>query len=248
VAGFLQERSGYSILSTAAVLPAAAAIILMSILLPKAPLVQAKPKRPRDFLGYGDLAGRPEMLLLGVLRFLPTYGYGIAGIFVPLVLRSAGASNTFIALYATVSSLSASAAQLIVGRIADTYNWKWPTIGSFLVLALGSLTIALFPASLVAVFLGAVALIAAAWALATLMPTLVSKVAKPEEQGRVLSFAHLFWNLAMISGSVSGGFLYQAHPGFPFAAGALAAAAAMLAAARFFRLADSAIAAAKKEA
>ncbi len=66
-------------------------------------------------------------------------------VFVPLLLKSAGATNAVIALYATAINVGASLLQLAVGRIADRSGWTGPTIASYAALALGSLGIAVFP-------------------------------------------------------------------------------------------------------
>ena len=243
VAGLLLGRRGYPFLTLATAVPAVATVLLTAVFLPRsrkeaAPAAAADPDRRRGFLGYGRIGRRPEVLMLAMLRFLPTFCYGMAGVFVPLLLKAAGASNGLIALYATVSSIVAALAQLAAGRLADSLDWKAPTVTAFLLLGLGALAIALFPGSLPVVFAGAVVLLAAAWSLSALMPTLVSKVTVPAERGRVLGFAHLFWNMAMILGSLTGGFLYVTRPGLPFAAGAAAVAAAIALAFAFFRLVD----------
>jgi predicted MFS family arabinose efflux permease len=63
---------------------------------------------------------------------------------------------------------------------------------------------------------------AAAWSLSTLLPSLVARVTEPAERGRVLGWIHLWWNAAMIAGSLLGGALYDRGAGLPFLiAGAL---------------------------
>jgi MFS family permease len=154
---------------------------------------------------------------------------------VPLQLKSAGASNQVIALFATASSVCATLAQLVVGRIADRASWKAPTAAAYVVLAGSSLAIGLWPDRLWAVFACGTTGIAAAWSLSTLLPTLVSKVIGSAERGRVLGFVHLFWNLAMILSSLTGGYLFQTWKGLPFLAGGAACACAIGLAMVFFR-------------
>jgi len=238
VAGILQARRGYAGLTVAAV-PAVATVLLTALFLPRSlSATRRAAARSRGLFGYGRLARRPEILLLAALRFLPTFCYGMATVFVPLVLRAAGAPNSLVALYATVSSVVAALAQLAAGRLADRRGGKAPTVAAFGLLGLGALAVALFPSSLPAVFAGATVLMAAAWSLSALMPVLVARVTAPEERGRALGFLHLFWNLAMILGSLTGGVLYEVRPGLPFAAGAAALAIALCLSLRFFRVTE----------
>ena len=74
----------------------------------------------------------------------------------------------------------------------------------------------LWPSKLWAVLIFGTTGIAAAWALSTLLPSLVSQATVPEERGRVLGFIHLWWNLAMIVGSMVGGVLFEVATGLPF--------------------------------
>ena len=63
---------------------------------------------------------------------------------------------------------------------------------------------------------------AAAWSLSTLLPSLVARATEIEERGRILGWIHLWWNVAMILGSMLGGALLDTWTGLPFyLAGAL---------------------------
>ena len=75
---------------------------------------------------------------------------------------------------------------------------------------------------------------AAAWSLSTLLPTLVSLVAETHERGRILGFAHLFWNAAMILSALTGGLLFKAGSGLPFLLGAGGNAVAVVLVFSFF--------------
>jgi len=232
IAAALMERVGYSGLTLFMVVPAAATFIMTVVALP------ASPHAPRDNKakqGYRDIAFRPTVLMLAGLRFLPTFCYGMAAVFVPLQLKNAGASNPMIALFATVSSVFATLAQLAVGRIADRASWKAPTAGAYVLLAASSLAIGARPDKLWALFVCGTVGIGAAWSLSTLLPTLVSKVTAPAERGRVLGYVHLFWNLAMILSSLAGGYLFETWPGLPLLAGGVAAAAGIGLLAAFVR-------------
>jgi MFS family permease len=170
------------------------------------------------------------------MRFLPTICYGMLLVFVPLLLKDAGASNATIALYATASSVCASLAQLAVGRITDRAGWRAPTGASYVVLAAASLAIAVFPGRLWVVFAAATAAVSAAWSLSTLTPTQVTQAVEPSGVGRALGYIHLFWNLAMILAGLTGGVLFEVWNGLPLLIGGIAAAAGLPLAAGFARV------------
>jgi MFS family permease len=140
----------------------------------------------------------------------------MAIVFVPLLLDAAGASKTTIALYATLSQIVASLAQIIVGRAADRWGAKRPTVATLSVLVASILGTGLFAEQLWGVFVFGTAGATAAWSLSTLLPTWVARVAKAEERGRVFGWVHLWWNVGMIAGSLLGGALFDAWKGLPF--------------------------------
>ena len=239
IAAALMRRVGYSGLTLFMAVPAAATFLMTAVALPSSRRFSgagSSPAEPaRAGAGYRDIAFRPIVLMLAGLRFLPTFCYGMAMLFVPLQLKNAGASNQMIALFAIVSSVFATLVQLAVGRIADRASWKAPTAGAFILLAASSLAVGAWPGRLWTVFVCGTLGIGAAWSLSTLLPTLVSTVAVPAERGRVLGYVHLFWNLAMILSSLAGGYLFQAWHGLPMLAGGLACAGGLGLLAAFFR-------------
>ena len=85
------------------------------------------------------------------------------------------------------------------------------------------------------VLLFGVLAMSAAWSLSILVPSLVALATDSAERGRVLGFIHLFWNLAMILGSLVGGFLFEAGGGLAFLVGGAVVAAAPVVVAAFFR-------------
>ena len=56
----------------------------------------------------------------------------------------------------------------------------------------------------------------AAWALSTLLPSLVSIAAEPEIHGRVFGMLHLLWTFAMMVGTLLGGVLLEIDVRLPF--------------------------------
>lgn len=190
----------------------------------------------RALFGFGEIAARPTVLVLAALRFLPTFCYGMVTVFVPLLLKRNGATSTIIALYATVSSLSAALAQLAAGRLADRIGPRGPSVVIYIVFALSAVGIGVAADRLWPVMVFGVVAMSAAWSLSVLVPPLVALATEASDRGRVLGFIHLFWNLAMILGSLIGGFLFQVRGGLPFLVGGAAVATAPLLVALFFRL------------
>jgi predicted MFS family arabinose efflux permease len=220
IVGLLLERGGYGLYAWTLIAFALCTIAVNQFVLPRSPVEQRgrTPKLSR-FFGYGDIATRPTVLILAALRFLPTFYYAIMLLLIPLLLDAAGANKTTIAWYATLSWTMASLAQFIVGRAADRWGPQWSTALTFAVLLLSAFGTGLWFSHLWAVFTFGTTGIAAAWSLSTLLPSLVAQATVPEECGRVLGFIHLWWNLAMMVGSMAGGALFEVASGLPFLAG-----------------------------
>jgi MFS family permease len=223
VVGFLLERWDYGVFGGALTVLAMSTIAVNAFLLPHGP-IPATGRRfsPKNLFGYGDIARRPPVILLSLLRILPTVYWGAASVFMPLLLSAAGATVTGVAWYAASSQVVASLGQVLVGRAADRYGAKWPTVITFAALVICVLGTGILPHRLWSVFAFGIGGTAAAWSLSTLLPSLVARVTEPAERGRVLGWIHLWWNAAMIAGSLLGGALYERGAGLPFlVAGAL---------------------------
>ncbi|MBN1936116.1 MAG: MFS transporter [Anaerolineae bacterium] len=223
VVGLLLDRGGYSLLAWTLIAFTLLTLAVNQFALPRSPIEnRAATPRLKHLFGYGDIATRPPVLMLAALRFLPTLAYATMVLLVPLMLDDAKASKAVVAWYATVSLTTASLAQAVVGRAADRWGPKPATAATFAALIASAFGLALWPSSLWAVFALGTSGLAAAWALSTLLPSLVAEATVPQERGRVLGFIHLWWNLAMITGSLAGGALAEIAIGLPFwIAGAL---------------------------
>lgn len=240
IAGVLLGRTEWRGLVPFTALPAVGVVLATAIALPRSSRHGPISVRPTRLLSAaGFFASSPAVRLLVWMRFLPTICYGMLLVFVPLLLKDAGASNATIALYATANSVCASLAQLAVGRIADRADWKAPTGASYVVLVASSLAIAVFPGRLWVVFAAATVAVSAAWSLSTLVPIQVTKAVGVSEHGQALGFVYLFWNLGMIVAGLTGGVLFEAWNGLPLLVGGLAAAAGLPVAAGFARMAGS---------
>ena len=188
---------------------------------------------------YGNIIVRPTVIVLALLRFLPTLYWGMALTLIPLLFTAAGASKTTVALYATVSQVAASLGQIIVGRVADRAGCKWVVVITFAVLVSSILGTGILSDRLEGLFIFGTLGTTAAWSLSTLLPSLVAHAMEPEERGRVLGWVHLWWNLGMILGALGGGFLFTYRTGLPFLAVAGLNCASIALVFVFFRLSQS---------
>ena len=194
------------------------------------------PVSHKGFFGYGEVVTRRPIIILASLRFLPTFYYGMALLLIPLMLNDSGASAGTVALYAMASQAMASLGQLVVGRAADRFGSKGPTLVAFTMLVLSILGTGVFFHSLPGILVCGVLGITAAWSLSTMMPTLVARATVVAERGRVLGWVHLWWNLGMILGSMVGGAAYALGAGLPFFIAGFANLCAIVLVILFFRM------------
>jgi MFS family permease len=174
----------------------------------------------RSLFGYREIALQRPVILLALLRFLPTLFWGMALILIPLLQQAAGASKTAIAVYATVSQVLAALAQIVTGRLADAsgpgHALRRATLAVLGTLVASILGIAAWPGRLYALFAFGILSTAAAWSLSTLLPLWVAHATPTQERGRVLGWIHLWWNAAMVVGAMTGGALFERWPSLPF--------------------------------
>lgn len=188
--------------------------------------------------GYSELLRRPRILVLGLLRFLPTCYYGLITL-LPLLIKQQGGTNADVAWYAAVSSILASLAQALAGWTADRLGVRRPTqiaFGVILVAIVGTILTTRWVWGLY--IFGALGL-CAAWALSTLLPGLVTKAAEPEIRGRVFGLLHLLWTFAMILGTLLGGEFLQSTPQLAFATVGVLNVIALALTVTFFRMTKS---------
>jgi MFS family permease len=217
VVGFLLDRWEYSAFGIAGVIFSLATITTNLLALPKGPDQRNRaPREKSKVFGYGQIATRQSIIVLAMLRFLPTFYWGMALILIPLLLDRAGASKTEIALYATISQALAALAQIATGRAADRLGIHGPTVGVLSTFVASILGLATAPGRVWSLALFGSLTTAAAWSLSTLLPLWAARVARPDERGRVLGWVHLWWNVAMIAGSLAAGPLLARSPSLPF--------------------------------
>jgi MFS family permease len=174
-------------------------------------------------------------MILAMLRFLPTFYWGMALILIPLLLKRAGAGVGAIALYATVSQICASLGQIAVGRAMDRLPRKRVAVLTYSAFVLSVVGTGLAPDNPWSVMVFGTLGATTAWSLSTIMPTLVALGTEPQERGRVLGWIHLWWNVGMITGSLVGGALYELSAGLPFLLAGGVNVASVLLVLSFFR-------------
>jgi MFS family permease len=181
--------------------------------------------------------GAPR-LLIG-LRLCITSFWGMATLLLPLLIYRVSHSESMPAYYASVSLAVAAGGQLLTGVLRDRYGRLWPLLVCGIGFALCGLGVGLCWDSLPALFAFGTGLTATAWAISTLVPSLINEVAGPQEKSRLVGLLHLVWSSAMVIGSLLGGALVEIHPAIPFLGGALLAAAGTLCAWLLCRRLDS---------
>jgi MFS family permease len=191
-------------------------VMSMAVLavLPNLRLDEKEQEEKPGMFGYDALL-QPRLIILGLLRFLPTTFYGLMAL-VPLLIKQQGGGNAIVAAYATVSLLLASLAQLVAGRSADRWSVRGPTTVAFSVILTAIAGIILTANSVWGLYAFGVLGVSAAWALSTLLPGLVTTAAEPEIRGRVFGALHMLWTLAMMLGALLGGELLDIDLRLPF--------------------------------
>ncbi|MGQ9554163.1 MAG: MFS transporter [Anaerolineae bacterium] len=173
-------------------------------------------KSERSFAGYLHILRRPGVLLVGVVRILPTSYWGTATLLMPLLIYRAADRPSAAAYYGTASLLFASACQLLTGRICDRYGRRRLLVVLTGLISVISLLTSLFTKSLAGLYGCGILGAGIAWSLSTTIPGLVSDVAPREEHGRTLGLMHVFWSTGMLAGTQVGGWLVDVNSSLPF--------------------------------
>jgi len=199
------------------------------------PRLRPRPQETRPAPdGYGALLRRPRLLVLGLLRFLPTCYYGVTTL-LPLLIKQQGGSNVAVAWYAAGSAIFASLTQLAAGRLADRRGVRVPALFALGVMLAAIVGTLLTAHSVWGLYLFGALGVGAAWALSTLLPGMVAVAAEPEVHGRVFGLLHLLWTGAMILGTLLGGELLALDVRAPFAVVAILVSIALALAVWFFK-------------
>jgi len=217
--GQLAKRYGFPLLggvttALAALLAAAALLFLPS--LPRSAGGSAGGLRALSS-GYARVIRRRDLQILIGLRFLPTCYWGAVTFLIPLLLFRLTGSEAQAANYTGVSLLAAATAQILIGRRCDVGGRKGPVLVSSLGITGSALGLALFPETVVGLYLFGILGAMSAWSLSTTMPGLINDLAGPEEKGRVLGITHLAWSAGMVLGNLGAGWGVEWNAALPFA-------------------------------
>jgi MFS family permease len=201
------------------------------------PLLHTKRPQQKSDEKSGDysILLRKEIIILSLLRFLPTCYYGVITLF-PILLKQSSGSNTVVAWFVTGSSIFASLTQLLAGAIADRYSVQLPTKVSFVVILIAIIGTIFTGQTVWGLFLFGTLGTGAAWALSTLLPGMVTTVSEPEIRGRVFGILQVVWTIAMMLGTLLGGNLLELDIRLPFIAVGIMNIIALLLTFLFFKL------------
>lgn len=220
VAGMILDAGGFRIFGYTILFMAAVTLVGVLLFMPARAADRSDAGAPVQRVAAGalSLVRRPEGIMLIALRYLPTVCYGMMGMLVPLAINRLTGSKTTVALYGTVTLVVASGAQLLAGRAADRFGWRWPVVLAFGSLIVSALGLAAFSSrvGVEGIFVFGVSGNAAAWSLSALLFCMVAAGVPKAEHGRMFGLLHTSWSIGMISGVLLGGALVRFSPGLPF--------------------------------
>ena len=217
IAGILIERYGFDLFGWYSLGLALLAVAVGALWLPDRRDHLARP--PSLFSFWANIAPtvrRREVQLLSGLRGLPTFCYGTLHVLIPLLINEQSGNKVLVAAYGTATLVVASATQLLVGRAADRWGARGPSLLSFGLLIVSGLGLAVGAKSVTLLFVFGILGIAAAWALSTLMYVLVDDGIAKEDHPATFGWLHAVWSFSMIAGTLLGGWLVRVGPGLPF--------------------------------
>jgi MFS transporter, ACDE family, multidrug resistance protein len=217
LAGVLIERYGFAAFSWAAIGLSTVTIVVVALFMAHLTDHTAQPVSLRSF-GPGMLATirQKNVRMLVGLRSMATIFYGMLTVLIPLLLNQLTGSMVLVAAYGTTTLIVASGAQLLVGRAADRWGARRPTLAAFSSVILCGVGLSLSARTVWGLYLFGVLGIATAWSLATLMYVWINDGVPTSEHPATFGLLHAVWSLSMITGSVLGGWFVSTLPGLPF--------------------------------
>lgn len=216
-AGALIEQVGFGAFGWAAIaLTAATTVILALWMTDMRDVVTDRISAHGSGSSLLSALGETKIWLLIGLRGLPTLFYGTLTVLIPLLLNDLSGSKVTVAAYGTTTLIVASVAQLLVGKAADRWGARLPTLVAYSALIVSGLGLFGTVQSVKGAFLFGVLGIAAAWSLSTLMYSWIADGIPKAKHPATFGLLHAVWSLCMIGGSVLGGWLVRTDPGLPF--------------------------------
>jgi MFS family permease len=222
LAGVMIERYGYIAFSNTAMLVSLGLILVVTFLMPRFETRSNQAVSLASiWTGLANTTRQTNIRFLIGMRSLPTIFYGMLTVLIPLMIYELTGSKVTVAVYGTTNLVVASIAQLLVGRAADRWGARGPTIAAYTGLIISGIGLTLSNTTQWGLFGFGVLGIAAAWSLSTMMYVWVNDGVPKNEHPSTFGLLHSIWSLSMISGSVLGGWFVSTIPGLPFLTGAL---------------------------
>lgn len=197
-------EGGYRLLGWGMVIGHTLLLIAAMALMPAAGAPRKKEAGAEKQIGLVELLGRPAILALLTLRFLPTVYWGAVTFLMPLLLFRLTRSEIPAGHYLAASGALSAVCQLGAGRLVDRIGPRVPVLVSITLVTLASLGQGLgahhVPTLVGFALLGA----GAAWSLSISMTTLIQRLSSPETKGRLLGLTHAAWSAGFLSGTKMG--------------------------------------------
>jgi MFS family permease len=211
------EQYGFKAFSWAVIAVSIVVILAVILLLtqPQDHVTEAVSLRS-FWLGVLSTVRQTNVQRVAGLRCLPTIFYGMLSVLIPLLLNALTGSKVMVAAYGTITLIVASAAQLLVGRLADRWGARIPSLAAYSAIVISGLGLAASHGTVWGLFIFGILGIAAAWALSTMMYVWVSDGIPKAEHPATFGLLHAVWSLSMITGSVFGGWLVSSLPWLTF--------------------------------
>lgn len=223
--GVIKDDFTFQDLGTGMVIAAGMVFVLALWLLPtgeRAPVADSRSSLAL-WHSYLPLLRRREVHLLLALRFSITGFWGMASLLLPLLVFRVSGDAGVSYYFGAVSLAVASCCQLLTGALRDRFGRFWPLLIAASGIVLSALGLGVFSDSLLGLFTFGTALTGTAWAVSTLVPSLIAEIAGPEEKSRLVGLGHMVWSAAMVSGTLLGGWLVELDAALPFYCGTLMA-------------------------
>ena len=217
LAGVLLEWRGYSdfgIFQTALILATAlAASLLLTDLQDR-----SRASVLRAFWSDAvDITRQKTIRLLAGMRASPTIYYAMLNVLIPLLLYELSGSKTLVAAYGSASLIVAAMLQPFVGKVADRFGARKPTLVWFAAAALTGLLLSVFSGQVWGVFLFGLLGVTTVWSIATFLVVWVIDGVPAPQRASVFGLLHSVWSLSTIVGSLLAGGLAHVMAGLPFA-------------------------------
>lgn len=216
LAGPVADRYGFAAVGLGTMALGALVFVGCGLLLPARGRASGAVVPARLSMGYGRVLRRPPVLLLALLRILPTAYYGTIVLLMPLLIYRVARVPSAAAYYATTAHLFSSGCQLVAGRICDRYGRNVIVVGSMALMVFTALATPFFTHSLIGLYVFGTLGAGMAWALTVAVPGLICDISPLDERPRTLGLIHVAWYAGMIGGTQAAGWLVQTSAALPF--------------------------------